>query len=151
MTRDIRTLMGNQSHVHFEPERRPGWPRRHTRLLAGFTTTLVALIVLVLVVVGWIGSRAAMYPEATVPEYSLADYDFAARTEAVRFPSRDGTMLAGWFVPVERPGQPVIILLHGYGPSKWELLPHAAYLRRAGYKTSYSSIFAAGARARARR
>jgi hypothetical protein len=46
-------------------ERRPRWPRRHARVLAGGVTTLLTLVVLVLSVVGWVGSERAIHPEAT--------------------------------------------------------------------------------------
>ncbi len=103
--------------------------------MAGAIAALIALTVLVLGVIGWVGSERAIHRAPTEPEYALADYDFAPQTETVRFPSLDGTPLAGWFVPAAAGGgrAPTVVLVHGFGPSRWELLPHAAYLHRAGY------------------
>lgn len=111
----------------------PAWLRRHGRFLVGGAGLILVLLIAVLGVVGWVGSERAIHPERKVEDHTLGEYAFAARTEAVRFPSLDGTPLAGWFVPAEQPGQSTVILLHGFGRSKAELLPHAAYLHEAGY------------------
>ncbi len=135
MTRAVPVPNTNPSPVHQRPARRPIWPRRHLRLLAGTAAALSVLVILVLGIVGWVGSERAIYREPTEVEYALTDYDFAAETETVRFPSHDGTPLVGWFVPATAGGAPapMVVLVHGYGPARWELLPHAAYLHRAGY------------------
>jgi alpha-beta hydrolase superfamily lysophospholipase len=51
--------------------------------------------------------------------------------EAVSLTSRDGTELAAWFIPGER--REPILLLHGYGATKREMLHHAAFLNDGGY------------------
>ncbi|MGD9890325.1 MAG: alpha/beta hydrolase [Dehalococcoidia bacterium] len=51
--------------------------------------------------------------------------------EAVSLTSRDGTELAAWFIPGER--REPILLLHGYGATKREMLHHAAFLSASGY------------------
>ncbi|HLB29009.1 MAG TPA: alpha/beta fold hydrolase [Dehalococcoidia bacterium] len=97
-----------------------------TRLwTAGFGSllTLVGLGAL-----GWVASERALRPGQRIEEY--APEDLGLPVEHVRFPSADGTPLAGWFAAG---GPKAIILLHGYARSKAELLPHAAFLYRAGY------------------
>lgn len=107
---------------------------RHGRAVLIALTVLLVALLLVLVVMGWIGSERAIHPKRTTPKHSLSDYSFARITQDVRFPSGDGTPLAGWFVPGGGAGLlPTVILLHGYGPARQELLPHADYLHRAGY------------------
>jgi fermentation-respiration switch protein FrsA (DUF1100 family) len=49
----------------------------------------------------------------------------------VRFKSRDGTNLAGWFIPGDR--RTTVLLLHGHRCRRDEMLPHADMLNRAGY------------------
>lgn len=51
--------------------------------------------------------------------------------EPVTLTSLDGTSLAAWFVPGYR--REPILLLHGYGATKREMLHHAAFLNEAGY------------------
>jgi dipeptidyl aminopeptidase/acylaminoacyl peptidase len=51
--------------------------------------------------------------------------------EPVTLTSADGTNLAAWFIPGDRP-EP-ILLLHGYSATKREMLHHAAFLNAAGH------------------
>lgn len=83
--------------------------------------------------VGWVGSERAIHPKPITEAHDLPEYPFAARTETVHFPSLDGTPLDGWLVPSDLPRAAAVVLLHGYGNSKPQLLPQAAYLHRAGY------------------
>ena len=101
------------------------------RLLIGLSA--VSVPVLVAGVVGWAGADQAIHPRRAAPMYSLAEFGLQDAAEAVRFPSLDGTPLAGWFIVGNGPASATIVLLHGYGQSKDAMLPHAAYLHRAGY------------------
>lgn len=109
------------------------WPRRHWRLLAGAVTAVVFLLIVAVGVVGWIGSERAIHPARKVEAHALGEYQFAAITENVRFPSGDGTPLAGWFIPGAGAAAPTVVLLHGYGNSRAQLLPDADFLHAAGY------------------
>jgi fermentation-respiration switch protein FrsA (DUF1100 family) len=95
-----------------------------------------ALVVLPVVAAGaaiglvsWIGAERGIHPRAHDPEHSPEDAGLAV--EPVRFTSLDGTRLSGWFVPGLRRG--AVILAHGYGSRREEMLPHAAFLHQAGY------------------
>ena len=57
----------------------------------------------------------------------------AAVVEDVEFPSADGTVLSGWFIPGTSPR--TVILLHGFGEDRHQMLPHAEFLHDAGYST----------------
>jgi fermentation-respiration switch protein FrsA (DUF1100 family) len=92
----------------------------------------VTLLAALLVAAVELGAERAIHPERQDATAGLAAYPFAAMTQSVRFPSADGTPLAGWFIS----GQPrgaTIILLPGYGQSRADMLPQAAYLHQAGY------------------
>lgn len=56
--------------------------------------------------------------------------DFGLPFERVEFPSPDGLMLRGWFVPG---GHASVVLAHGHGGSKQDMLDHAGYLHEVGY------------------
>lgn len=102
-------------------------------MLVLITVPLILLVllisVIVLLAVAWAGSERAIRPQRVVEEY--VPEDFGLSVEHVRFRSRDGVDLAGWLVPGT--SSVTVILAHGYGRSKGELLPHAAYLHSAGY------------------
>ena len=81
---------------------------------------------------GWVIARTMMHPRPRVEDHGLDDFDLPA--EDVTFAGRDGTRLAGWFIPAREPGpRPGIVLSHGWARSRAELLPHADFLHRAGF------------------
>ena len=55
--------------------------------------------------------------------------------EEVRFPTKGGKMLYGWFVPAD--GEPekrsALILVHGWGRNVERMLPYMPFLHQAGY------------------
>jgi pimeloyl-ACP methyl ester carboxylesterase len=57
--------------------------------------------------------------------------DLGLAYEDVAFTGARGATLSGWLIP-PRNGA-VVILLHGYGSTRGEMLPHAAMLARHGY------------------
>ena len=80
----------------------------------------------------WLISQNVLHPKPRVEDHTLDDFDLAA--QPVAFPSRDGTRLAGWFIPaVSGEPAPGIVLSHGWARSRAELLPHANFLHRAGF------------------
>ena len=102
-------------------------------LLGRFVLLLCALTGVPLLI-GWFVSRFVMHPRRKVEDHTLDDFGLAA--ESITFQSRDGTRLAGSFIPPPvgtfSPA-PGIVLSHGWGRSRAELLPHADMLHRAGY------------------
>ena len=84
-----------------------------------------------LFVVTWIISQRVLHPPHKQEDHTLADFDLPA--QEVTFLGRDGTRLAGWYIPAGGPPAPAIVLSHGHGRSRSELLPHANFLHRAGY------------------
>ena len=56
---------------------------------------------------------------------------YALWPQTVSFKSRDGLRLAGVFI--QGSNEKTIILLHGYGRSKEQMLPQAGFLNKAGY------------------
>jgi hypothetical protein len=83
--------------------------------------------------IAWFLSEQVLHPRRRTEDHELSDFDLPA--ERVAFPSRDGTRLAGWFIPA--PGgaapAPAVVLSHGWARSRGELLPHADFLHRAGF------------------
>ena len=80
-------------------------------------------------VVSWIGSERGIHPRAGEPDHTPESVGLAV--EPVTFRSRDDTRLRGWFAAGE--SRAAVILAHGYGSRREELLPHAAFLHEAGY------------------
>ena len=85
----------------------------------------------VLFVIAWFISQRVLHPPHKQEDHTLADFDLPAQDMTIL--SRDGTRLAGWYIPVRGPPAPGIVLSHGHGRSRSELLPHANFLHHAGY------------------
>ncbi|MBV9469386.1 MAG: alpha/beta hydrolase [Abitibacteriaceae bacterium] len=62
----------------------------------------------------------------------LSPYDMDLPYEDVRFPSRDGLMLSGWWLPHPQP-LGVVIVCHGYLVNRCEVIGVAGTLQRAGF------------------
>lgn len=107
---------------------RARWWRR-----ARFAVLLLLLFAALLVLAVQIGAGLALHPPRLNVERGVARFPFAAALQEVRFPSADGTPLAGWFLPGAEPRRPTIILLPGYGQTRAALLGQAAYLHEGGY------------------
>lgn len=98
----------------------------------------LVIAVLVLAAGGWLGlktrteaHRLITNPRATrlMPLETPADRALAFEDVIVR--TSDGLNLVGWFLP--SPGQPAVIVQHGYKDSRARMLGVAAMLRRHGY------------------
>ena len=95
-------------------------------LLVASALTVVPLLA------AWLIARFVLYPKPKAEDHTLDDFDLPS--EEIGFSSHDGTRLAGWFIPPPGPTPaPGIVLSHGWGRSRAELLPHANFLHRAGY------------------
>ena len=124
---------------------------RPGRWLLGGAAGLVLVLVAVLFGVSWLASERAMHPEPPDDAPRLEDYALAVQD--VSFLARDGVRLSGWFVPgageprggaPSRAARATIVLLHGYGDGREVMLPHAAYLHRAGYNVLLFDFRATG-------
>ena len=91
-----------------------------------FSTLTAALFV-----VSWFISQRVLHPTHKQEDHTLADFGLPA--EDVTILSRDAIRLAGWYIPAGGPPAPGIVLSHGHGRSRSELLPHANFLHEAGY------------------
>ncbi len=81
----------------------------------------------------WAISQRVLRPPPKEEDHDLDDFDLPA--QEVSFPSRDGTPLAGWFIPASNVSgpAPALVLSHGWSRSRAELLPHADFLHRGDF------------------
>jgi fermentation-respiration switch protein FrsA (DUF1100 family) len=107
--------------------------------------SLISVAALVVAAGGWVGlkTRAEAHrlitnPRETrlMPRETPADLGLAFEDVAVRTP--DGLKLVGWFLP--SPGQPTIIVQHGYKDSRGTMLGVAAMLGRHGYAVLVQTV-----------
>ena len=83
--------------------------------------------------IAWFLSEQVLHPKPRIEDHGLDDFPLPA--EPVSFASRDGTRLAGWFIPAPDRSRPAagIVLSHGWARSRCELLPHAGFLHHTGF------------------
>jgi alpha-beta hydrolase superfamily lysophospholipase len=98
-------------------------------MLLWIGAALFALIVLLLAVV-----TLVVYHSLHPARWTLrvSPKDDGLEYEDVRFPSKDGINLAGWWVPAER-HRATIVLCHGYPSNRADVLPAIPFLHEAGY------------------
>jgi alpha-beta hydrolase superfamily lysophospholipase len=81
-------------------------------------------------VVSWFTARqlTAARPAKVGPP--PADFGFAI--EPLSFITADQETISGWLVPADKQ-EKVIVLLHGYGGTRQQMLPRARFLRQLGF------------------
>lgn len=82
----------------------------------------------------WVFAAVLFLRYTLLPKSPLfaAHQQFNLPSELVRFPATDGMPLEGWKIAAE-PGRPWIILCHGVGSNRSDVLPVAAGLHAAGF------------------
>jgi fermentation-respiration switch protein FrsA (DUF1100 family) len=105
---------------------------RAKRLAAWIAGVVIVLGIVALLAVGWIGSERAIHPRVAHYPKSLADFP-DLHPQDVSFYSRTRTRIAAEFIPGER--RATIVLSHGYGDNKVQMLPYADFLHKRGFST----------------
>lgn len=107
------------------------WTRFRT-VSTAYLVTCAVLSALVLMGVSWIGSERGIHPSPCDEVPRLDEFpNLQTDLDEVDFQSQDGIALKGWFIPGDSPR--TVVLLHGYGCQKEEMLPHADLLHMAGF------------------
>ena len=111
---------------------RPGFRPWIKGIAIAYIVASSLLTVALLFAVGWVGSERAIHPGACDDLPAVSEYpDLEPSLEPVEFHSQDGTRLAGWLAVGSR--NEAVVLLHGYGCQRQEMLPHADMLHSAGF------------------
>ena len=93
---------------------------------------LVVLYALLLGRVCWVAADKAVHPPPCEDMPGLEDYPaLQAAAQLVSFSVPEDGRRVGWFIPGQSGG--TILLLHGYGCRRQQMLDHADVLNRAGY------------------
>jgi dienelactone hydrolase len=93
------------------------------------TVPLVAAVSLLGLPATTIGVAATNVPRQDLGDRTPADVGLVA--EDVTFPTVDNVLLSGWYVPSRHGG--AVVLLHGAGSTRTDVLDQAAVLARHGY------------------
>jgi pimeloyl-ACP methyl ester carboxylesterase len=85
----------------------------------------------------WWGAGVIMHPPAMSPMWVFPE-QFGLRYEKMEFRSADGLTLRGWFIPSPTGDARTIVMCHGWGDNKGELLKMTYFLNEAaGFNLVY--------------
>jgi pimeloyl-ACP methyl ester carboxylesterase len=85
----------------------------------------------------WWGAGVILHPPAMSPMWIFPE-QFGLRYEKLSFKTRDGLELKGWFLPSPRGDKRTILMCHGWGDNKGELLKQTYFLNEnAGFNLLY--------------
>ena len=101
----------------------------HLARLIGFT--LLTILVIGGGVMLFMSYQAIVEDTAPAPSQVDIPTGLPFRVEEVTFPGGDGLQMSGWYVPSQNGA--TVILLHGYGGNRTDMLWHAQVLVENGY------------------
>lgn len=97
---------------------------------------LLALLAGTLALTYW-GAGVILHPPAMSPMWIFPE-QFGLRYEKCAFKTEDGLTLKGWFLPSPRGDTRTIVMCHGWGDNKGELLKQTFFLNEsAGFNLLY--------------
>lgn len=79
----------------------------------------------------WWGAGIILHPPAMSPMWIFPE-QFGLRYEKISFKTRDGLELRGWFIPSTTGEKRTILMCHGWGDNKGELLKQTFFLNENG-------------------
>jgi uncharacterized protein len=102
-----------------------------------WTAAVLAGLAVLLFAVAWWGSGLVMHPPAMSPMWVFPE-QFGLRYEKAVFAAKDGVALKGWFLPSPSGDKRTILMCHGWGDNKGELLKMTYFLNEnAGFNLLY--------------
>ncbi len=86
---------------------------------------------------GYYGAGMLIHPPAMSPMVFFPD-KYGMVYERISFRSADGLALAGWFVPSPSGGDKTLLICHGWGDNKGQILEQTQFLNRSeGFNLLY--------------
>lgn len=79
----------------------------------------------------WWGAGIILHPPAMSPMWIFPE-QYGLRYEKISFRTRDGLELKGWFIPSTTGDKRSIVMCHGWGDNKGELLKQTYFLNEGG-------------------
>lgn len=98
---------------------------------------VAAVLAAVTLFLGYYGAGMLLYPPAMSPMTFFPER-YGVTYEKVSFRSSDGLTLSGWFVPSPSGGDKTLLVCHGWGDNKGEILEQTLFLNRTeGFNMLY--------------
>lgn len=98
--------------------------------------TALGLVLVFFVAWGWFSSGLLLKMERFPVQYHPGT--FGVPYEDVVFETEDGVRITGWFCPAPAPSETTLVLCHGWGANRADLLERRAFLQKRG---GYNLLF----------
>ncbi len=107
---------------------------------------LLAILVVILSVVYFCkrAARKILHPKTKRKALHTWPDAYQIPYENISFQTEDHVTLKGWFIASKEPSEKTIILMHGWGMNRSDILPHTCFLRDLGYNLFYFDFRALG-------
>ncbi|MEW6557116.1 MAG: alpha/beta hydrolase [Elusimicrobiota bacterium] len=96
---------------------------------------ILVFVVLVVLIWGWFSSSLIM--KVTRLALEISPKNFGLKFEDIEFNTTDGIKIYGWFIYAEPKSDRTIIICHGWGANKSDVLPSTMYLLKSGFNLLY--------------
>ena len=106
-------------------------PQKKTQLIRAIKSILIVIIIMI-AMISVSTSYSLVHPPRRADMTTPSDYGLSY--EAITFQSADGTELKGWHIP-HALSSSLIIVCHGHGANKGDVLFAADFLHTSGYET----------------
>ncbi len=105
---------------------------------------VAAVLLLVNFALAYYGAGMLIYPPYMSPMAFFPER-YGVKYEKISFPTEDGLTLSGWFVPSPTGADKTILICHGWGDNKGEILEQTLFLSKAeGFNLFYFDFRAHG-------
>lgn len=89
-------------------------------------------------------AKKMLYPKKKRKALYAWPKDFDLSYQNVTFYTSDNIALKGWWIPAATPSDKTIILMHGWGMNRSDILKHTSFLQGLGYNLFYFDFRALG-------
>jgi len=103
-----------------------------------------ALLVILVAVSAYTASSTVIHPRNLRKPVTVFPDQFRLVHENIVFRTADGVQLFGWFIPAAKTSEKTIIILHGRGQNRGDILASTHFLHRFGFNLLYFDFRGAG-------
>ncbi len=104
----------------------------------------IAVIMIVLIAAAYHQSKSLLKPKERRTPITVWPDQFSLPFETVEFSTSDGIVLKGWFIPSMQDSLKTIIICHGWGENRSNLLQNTHFLHDFGFNLFYFDFRASG-------
>ena len=106
--------------------------------------SILFLLTVIIVFVAYEQSNRILKRRTKSSLLTVSPAQFQVPFEELIFKNEEGLSLKGWFIPATKQSDKTIILLHGWGLNKGDILSHTVFLREEGFNLFYFDFRGSG-------